>query len=57
MWRQVTSHINLHIHDVIASSLLSDEFWHFRSALLYELSHTAMPKAVHIIFSVVIQQV
>ncbi len=35
-------HINLHRHDVVASSLLSDEFWHYRSVLLYELSHTAI---------------
>ncbi len=33
LWWQVTSHINLHIHDVIASSLHSDEFWHLRSVL------------------------
>ncbi len=42
LWWPVTSHINLHILDVIASSLLSDEFWHFRSVLLYEMSHTAI---------------
>ncbi len=34
--RLVTSHINLHIHVVIASRLCSDEFWRFRSVLLYE---------------------
>ncbi len=42
LWRRVTSHHNLHIYDVIASSLRSDKFWHFRSVLLYELSHTVI---------------
>ncbi len=41
LWRQVTSHINLHIYDVIASSLLSDEFG-TSDFLLYELSHTVI---------------
>ncbi len=57
LWRQVTSHINLHIHDVIASSLHSDEFWHLRSVLNVIYCNTTMPnKAVHIIFSVVIHK-
>ncbi len=42
LWRQVTSPINLHIYDVIASSLRTFEFWHFRSVLLYERSHTVI---------------
>ncbi len=42
LWRQVTSHINLHIYNVIASSLRTGEFWHFRSVLLYELSYTVI---------------
>ncbi len=34
---------NLHIYDdVIESSLLLDEFWHFRSVLLYERSHNVI---------------
>ncbi len=41
-WWQVTSRMNLHIYDVIMTSLRSDEFWHFRSVLLYELSHIVM---------------
>ncbi len=39
---QVASRMNLHIYDVIMTSLRSDEFWHFRSVLLYELSHIVM---------------
>ncbi len=34
--QRAKSHINLHIYDVIASSLRS---WHFRSVLRYERSH------------------
>ncbi len=57
LWRQVTSHINLHIHDVIASSLHSDEFWHLRSVLNVTYCNTTMPnKAVHVIFSVVMHK-
>ncbi len=33
---------NLHMYDVIALCLHTDEFWHFRSVLLYELSHTVI---------------
>ncbi len=33
---------NLLIYDVITSSLRTDEFWHFRTVLLYELSHTVI---------------
>ncbi len=33
---------SLHMFDVIASSLRTDEFWHFRSVLLYERSHTVI---------------
>ncbi len=48
LWRQVTSHINLHIYDVTASSLHSDKFWHFRSVLLYELSHPSDKINIHL---------
>ncbi len=42
LWRQVMSHIHLHIYHVIASSLSLDEFWKFRFVLLYKMSHTVL---------------
>ncbi len=35
-------YINLHMYDVIASSLRTDELWHFRSVILYEISCTVI---------------